>query len=212
MAFNIKGLYYYNKSHHSPEATDLIEILADRLEAMFLHESDDKWKWFESYLTYANSALPEAMLLAWRTIKKPGYLDIAKKSFDFLLLQTFDGDEITVISNKGWLTKGATREYYGEQPIDVSYTIQTLDLFYQTFKNEAYLKKIMLAFDWFSGKNHLKRIIYNPSTGGCYDGLEEHQVNLNQGAESTICYLMARIIADKYSEVKNKFLNFQYNF
>ena len=55
-----------------------------------------------------------------------------------------------------------------------------------------------IAFNWFLGNNHLKQIIYNPCTGGCFDGLEQHNVNLNQGAESTISYLMARLTITKY--------------
>jgi hypothetical protein len=55
------------------------------------------------------------------------------------------------------------------------------------------------AFNWFLGNNRLHQIIYNPCTGGCYDGLEETHVNLNQGAESTISYLMARLTVEKYN-------------
>ncbi|NTW31219.1 MAG: glycosyltransferase [Bacteroidetes bacterium] len=200
MAFNIKGLYYYNLNYNLPSITVLIEILADRLVGMYQHESEKNWNWFESYLTYANSILPEAMLLAWLSVKKVCYLNIAKKSFDFLLSQTFDKNEIKVISNKSWLYKGGEREYYGEQPIDVSYTILALHTFYSEFNDKDYLDKLKIAFNWFLGKNHLHRIIYNPCTGGCYDGLEQYQVNLNQGAESTVSYLMARIVVEKYSQ------------
>jgi uncharacterized protein YyaL (SSP411 family) len=199
MAFSIKGLYYYNRKYHSPSTIQLIELLADRLAAMYEHESENNWNWFESYLTYANSVLPEAMLLAWITLKKSTYSKIAKQSFNFLLSQTFDKNEIKVISNNGWLSKGGVREYYGEQPIDVSYTIMTLDSFFCTFKDKEYLNKLKIAFNWFLGNNHLHRIIYNPCTGGCYDGLEEYQMNLNQGAESTVSYLMARMIVEKYT-------------
>ncbi|MBI3232948.1 MAG: hypothetical protein HYZ42_02725 [Bacteroidetes bacterium] len=69
---------------------------------------------------------------------------------------------------------------------------------YLVFKKEEYLSKMMTAFDWFLGHNHLHQIIYNPCTGGCYDGLEETHVNLNQGAESSLSYLMARLCVDKY--------------
>jgi hypothetical protein len=75
--------------------------------------------------------------------------------------------------------------------------------FYEVFKDEEYLNKMQVAFNWFLGKNHLGQIIYNPCTGGCYDGLEEEQVNLNQGAESTVCYLMARLVMeDNMKKVK----------
>ena len=203
MAFNIKGLYYYNRVFHSSLITELIEILADRLVAMYEYESEKNWDWFESYLTYANSVMPEAMLLAWREIKKPGYLNIAIKSFDFLLSQTFDKGEIKVISNKSWHSKGGERADFGEQPIDVSYTILALHKFYSAFKDDDHLNKLKIAFSWFSGNNHLHRVIYNPCTGGCYDGLEEHQVNLNQGAESTVSYLMARLTIEKYKNFRS---------
>ena len=212
MAFNIKGLFYYNLRNDLPSITNLIEVLAERLARMYEHESEKNWNWFESYLTYANSILPEAMLLAWLTIKKTNYLNIANKSFDFLLSQTFDENQIKVISNKSWLSKGGKRENFGEQPIDVAYTIMALHTFYCTFKNEEYLDKLKIAFSWFLGNNHLRQIIYNPCTGGCYDGLEETNVNLNQGAESTVSYLMARLIVEKYmnnespDEIQNEVL------
>jgi hypothetical protein len=70
--------------------------------------------------------------------------------------------------------------------------------FYDVFREERYLRKMRTSFDWFLGSNHLNQIIYNPCTGGCYDGLEENYVNLNQGAESTVSYLMARLTVKKY--------------
>jgi len=198
MAFSIKGLYFYSLVCPSIIITKVIETLADRLVQMYRHESKDEWNWFESYLTYANSILPEAMLFAWRTTNKLRYLNIAKASFQFLLSKTFNENEITVISNKGWLVKGAKQKYFGEQPIDVAYTIMTLHEFYKIDKEDKYAHKLVIAFNWFLGNNHLHQIMYNPCTGGCFDGLEEYQVNLNQGAESTVSYLMARLVVEKY--------------
>ena len=62
----------------------------------------------------------------------------------------------------------------------------------------GYLQKMKISFNWFLGNNHLHQVIYNPCTGGCYDGLEEDHINLNQGAESTVSYLMARLTVEKY--------------
>ena len=113
--------------------------------------------------------------------------------------RTFNENGIEVISNKTWLIRGEDPGKFGEQPIDVAYTIMTLSKFYDVFADEDYREKIEIAFSWFLGNNRLHQIIYNPCTGGCYDGLEENHVNLNQGAESTISYLMARITAGKYN-------------
>jgi hypothetical protein len=117
------------------------------------------------------------------------------------LSHTFNENGIEVISNKNWLKKGEVAGHYGEQPIDVAYTIMTLSKFYDVFMDEDYRLKMEIAFNWFLGNNRLHQIIYNPCTGGCYDGLEENHVNLNQGAESTVSYLMARFTVEKYRKL-----------
>ena len=160
-----------------------------------------------SYLTYANSILPEALLCAWLASGNGVYKDIAKRSFNFLLSKIFKDGRIKVISNKGWLKKeeanlSGKETIGGEQPIDVAYTILALSKFYEVFKDNEYRQKMEIAFNWFLGANHLHQIIYNPCTGGCYDGLEENYVNLNQGAESTVSYLMARLTIEKYLKGK----------
>ena len=198
MAFAIKGLYYYHSSIKSPENLVLLKIFANRLVQMYKHESNEKWEWFEGYLTYANSILPEAMLYAWLLTGETIYKDIAISSLNFLLSQTFNENGIEVISNRSWLQKGQEAGHFGEQPIDVAYTVMTLSKFYDVFMDEDYRLKMVTAFNWFLGNNRLHQIVYNPSTGGCYDGLEETLVNLNQGAESTVSYLMARLTMEKY--------------
>jgi hypothetical protein len=200
MAFIIKGLYYYHKRNKSQHNVELIKMFADRLVQMYKHESSEKWTWFESYLTYANSVLPEALLYAYLVTEDEVYKHIAKMSFNFLLQRTFNENGIEVISNKSWLTKGEKAAKFGEQPIDVAYTIMTLSAFYDTFEDQEYYNKMIIAFNWFLGKNRLCQIVYNPCTGGCYDGLEEFNVNLNEGAESTLSYLLARLTIEKYEK------------
>lgn len=203
MAFIIKGLYYRNTKNKSARNLLLIRELTNRLVQMYRHEAGKEWQWFESYLTYANSILPEAMLCAWLATGEIIYKEIAKSSFDFLLSKIFRENSIKVVSNKNWLPKreGAasrlTGTIGGEQPIDVAYTILALDKFHDVFKDEEYMHKMEISFNWFLGNNHLHQIIYNPCTGGCYDGLEENYVNLNQGAESTVSYLMAQLTIEK---------------
>ena len=202
MAFAIKGIYYSHKVSKDPENIELIKTFANRLVQIYKEVATDKWEWFESNLTYANSILPEAMLYTWLITKEPIYKDIAKISFNFLLSQTFNENGIEVISNKTWLQKGQKAGHFGEQPIDVAYTIMTLSKFYNVLMDDEYRQKMVTAFNWFLGENRLHQIIYNPCTGGCYDGLEETHVNLNQGAESTISYLMARLTIEKYKNEK----------
>ncbi len=206
MAFIVKGIYYSSLNNNLFQNIVLLQHLANKLVQMYKHEADENWQWFESYLTYANSILPEAMLCAYLATGENSYKEIAKKSFDFLLSKTYRNNSIKVISNNGWLNSGEELNYEkvgGEQPIDVAYTILALSKFHTTFKDEKYLLKMETAFDWFLGNNHLHQIIYNPCTGGCYDGLEDHYINLNQGAESTVSYLMARLTMEKHWNYKN---------
>jgi hypothetical protein len=203
MAFAIKGLYYLQTAKKSSANLLLLKTLANRLVQMYRHESNTAWEWFEGYLTYANSILPEALLYAWLLTGEITYKEIAISSLNFLLIQTFNENGIEVISNKNWLKKGEVAGHFGEQPIDVAYTIMTLSKFYDAFMEEDYRLKMETAFNWFLGNNRLHQIIYNPCTGGCYDGLEETHVNLNQGAESTVSYLMARLAMEKYKHSGN---------
>jgi glycosyltransferase involved in cell wall biosynthesis len=209
MAFLIKGIYYANQ----PENVELLEVFANRLAAMYAHESAEGWEWFEHSLTYANSLLPEAMLLAGLATGNREYQQIALQSFEFLLKHIFDSEGIHVISNEYWSENDkkpyqahtkALSQVGGEQAIDVSYTILALSAFYQVYLDENYRDKMQLAFDWFLGRNHLNQIMYNPCTGGCYDGLERDNVNLNQGAESTISYLLARQTMEKIKQTSLK--------
>jgi glycosyltransferase involved in cell wall biosynthesis len=205
MAFIIKGLYYSNLKNNSIQNITLIQHFADKLVQMYKHESKENWLWFEGYLTYANSILPEAMLCAYLATGEHCYKVIAKKSFDFLLSKIYRNNCIKVISNKGWLINGKESKHEvigGEQPIDVAYTILALSKFYTVFREKEYLQKMHVSFSWFLGNNHLHQIIYNPCTGGCYDGLEEDYINLNQGAESTVSYLMARLTIQKHLNQK----------
>lgn len=199
MAFIIKGIYNHqkNNSHNNINELIIITELADRLVQMYKHESREDWQWFESYLTYANSVLPEALLCAYLATKNIVYKEIAVTTFDFLISKIFTENRIKVISNQEWLYSNhahvTKNSEGGEQPIDVAYTILALHRFNEEFKQYKYYNKIKIAFNWFLGNNHLNQIVYNPCTGGCYDGIEEKNVNLNQGAESTVSYLLARM-------------------
>lgn len=212
IAFTLKGIFYYHQVLPSEKNIILASTLAYRLERMFAHESELGWDWFESYLTYANGILPEAMLCAYQITDEEIFKEIAKKAFDFLLLNTFSSTTIKLISNQSWKYKGGITAVFGEQPIDVAYTILALGRFYEVFDEDTYLQKMTIAFTWFLGNNHLHQIIYNPCTGGCYDGLEENHVNLNQGAESTISYLLSRLTIEKFNaqyELNEEVLNEQ---
>ncbi|OXB06337.1 glycosyl transferase family 1 [Flavobacterium plurextorum] len=204
IGFATKGLYLYYSVIPNLYMAAIINKLNAKLLANYENTAAEDWQWFENYLTYANGILPESMLYAYLVTNKPVYKKAALDSLDFLISKTFIDDSFKPISNQNWYQKGTKPEQFGEQPIDVSYTIQTLNAFYNTFKIPEYKHKMKTAFNWFLGKNHLNQIMYNPVSGGGYDGLEKENVNLNQGAESTICYLTARLLMENFAQSQSK--------
>ncbi|MBJ7881359.1 glycosyltransferase [Gelidibacter salicanalis] len=202
MAFIIKGIAASGLAGSNASYTHTFYKLGSKLLKMYKHESQKDWKWFEPYLTYGNSVLPEAMFEVYKLTEIEEFKLTAYESFNFLLEHLFTDDKFRVISNQTWFLRGDSlknRSLGGQQPIDVAYTILALKNFHTIFSNEGYDEKMERAFSWFLGNNHLNQIIYNPRTTGCFDGLELNNVNLNQGAESTLSYLMARLAFEKAS-------------
>jgi glycosyltransferase involved in cell wall biosynthesis len=193
IAFMIQGLYYYNKALHSSKLRKLIATLGDSLVSLYRNSFSEEWRWFEPFMTYANSKLPESLLYAYLATGKREFLDIGLESLNFLISQTFEDGIFVPIGQRGWYHKDQEKAYYDQQPIEASYMIQSLILAYKITRDEKYRNYTMKTFNWFVGKNTLNQVVYDHSTGGCYDGLGENAINLNQGAESTISYLMARL-------------------
>ncbi len=193
ISFIIAGLHFYNKERKSAEMIRNIKKLADVLVSYYNANSHEGWEWFEPYLTYSNSKLSEALFYAYEETGDKSYLEIAKKSLDFLISQTFHDGVFVPIGQKGWYVEEKERALYDQQPIDAGYSVQTFITAYNILGDEKYKNYASDAFQWFLGKNMLKQVVYNEKTGGCHDGLGESSINLNQGAESTISYLMARL-------------------
>ncbi len=193
IAFTIIGLYYYNRNKKSAYIERNIKKLADFLVDLYKGTAKKDWQWFEQYLTYSNSKLPEALFYAYDATKNSEYLEIAEASFNFLISKTFEKDTFIPIGQRGWYFKGKERAYFDQQPIDAGYTVQSLITAYRITQNEKYKDYAINAFQWFLGKNMLQQTVYNIQTGGCHDGLGENSINLNQGAEATVSYLIARL-------------------
>lgn len=204
MAFTIKGLFYFLSYKPGGKAAEILQQLAGKLFDHYKDEADDNWHWYESYLTYGNAVLPEAMMMAYQITGITEYRITAENTLAFLCSKTFTDSHMKVISNKTWYHRNTTEpsEDGGEQSIEVAYTMLALNTFYNTTKNNSYLEKMRLAFSWYLGNNHLKQLVYNPLTYGCYDGLEKNNINQNQGAESTVCYLIARLLMEQWNKHK----------
>lgn len=166
-------------------AQQLLRVAADRLLDA---ETSNVWPWPEPRLTYANGAVVECLLLAG-----DGLGDVAADArglelLDFLLeVETRDGHlSVTPVGGRGPEDAGPG---FDQQPIEVAALAAACARAYALSPDPRWLNGIILAWDWFLGDNDAQTPMFDPATGGGYDGLHEHGRNLNQGAESTLAML-----------------------
>jgi len=200
-AFSIIGLYHYFKKYKNKDIVEKTIMLADSLANAYRENSANEWKWFEPYLTYSNGKLPESLFFAYSVTKDKKYLEIAEESLDFLSKTLVVNGKLVLIGNKGWYRKEGERAFYDQQPVDAASMVQSFLTAYNLTKKKVYYSNAVLAFNWFLGKNSLNQMIYDETTGGCFDGLSQDAINLNQGAESTISYLLARLSLEEVGRV-----------
>jgi glycosyltransferase involved in cell wall biosynthesis len=191
--FSLIGLYYYYKIHKDKNIYDKIVKLADNLLEAYGDNSSNNWNWFEDSLTYSNGKIPEAMFLAYDVTKNEKYLEVARTSLKFLTSLLMMAGKLVLIGHKGWYKRGKERAFYDQQPVDASSMVQVYMTAYKITGKREYYENALIGFQWFLGRNSLNQVVYDEITGGCYDGLLPECINLNQGAESTISYLLARL-------------------
>ena len=97
------------------------------------------------------------------------------------------------IGNNGWYKKGGVRAIYDQQSVEASCMAETAIAAFRVTGNRDFRTAAQTIFAWFLGKNTKSLWVYNPQTGGCYDGITPDGLNLNQGAEATVSYLLARL-------------------
>jgi len=202
MAYSILGMSDYLKQF--PGASDIkrqLKIAADQLVAQHQENSFPDWWWFEDVLTYDNAILPYAMFVAGLTFENEKYIEVAEKTCEFLLANTFNGDHFSFVGCKGWYERGLTKAAFDQQPMEVASTVMMLKAAYDATENSRFLTLQRKAFDWFLGENDLRIPVYNFRTKGCHDGLMQEGVNANQGAESTLSFLLSLLaIVESYAE------------
>ena len=132
------------------------------------------------------------------TTKDEEYLQTAKSTLDFLIYITSEDNRFAPIGHDGWYFKDGHKAHFDQQPVDTGSMVQTLILANEITGEETYMKNAVIAFQWFLGNNVLNQMVYDEHTGGCHDGIGKSSINLNQGAESTISYLIARLSLEGY--------------
>jgi len=197
-AFTILGLdQYYRAFPKDQNIKRNMKTLGHRLKEQYHNISIKEWKWFEPYLTYENAVLPQAMFTLFDVLRDDTDLSIAEESFNFLVEVQIKNGTFHPIGNRGWYKRGGERAFYDQQPIEAASMVESAVEGFTATDEERYRKIAKIAFDWYLGNNSQGTAVYNTETGVCYDGLTPEGLNRNQGAESIITYLIARLTLEK---------------
>jgi hypothetical protein len=168
-------------------------ILANRLLDIYERSHSDTWRWFEKSLSYSNARLSQALILAgWRS-DNHRMIEAGMDSLKWLVAEQHrDDKEIFVpIGSNGFFIEGNEKARFDQQPVEACATVSACLEVYSLTEESQWLQEARRVFDWFLGKNDLHVPLYDALTGGCRDGLHPDRVNENQGAESTLSFLMA---------------------
>jgi hypothetical protein len=179
------------------ELINSIKEHADSLVHEFEKNSVKSWQWFDNYLGYNNAIVPESLFIAGQITNTPRYTNKGKAALTFLIQKTFSSNRYIPIGHSHWYKNNEKRSNFDQQPEDPASMILALVTAYEITHDETYRNLVTVCFSWFLGNNSLQLPLYNYENGGCYDGLHPDRVNLNQGAESLVSYLLSRLAIAK---------------
>jgi len=194
IANTIIGISYYLRSNMSDDS--MIGILRSLTAKLIRHYEENRssaWRWFESLLTYDNGILPLALLHSAEIHNDAKVTKIAMESMSFLTEVTLKDGYLSIIGNEKWYKKDGKRSVFAQQPVDALAMVLMYRQAYYLKKDKEYLNKLFICFMWFLGENDLRMSLFDFETAGCCDGFERYSVNRNQGAESSLAYLISHL-------------------
>ncbi|MEV5558365.1 glycosyltransferase [Nonomuraea wenchangensis] len=172
----------------APDSAVAASLLMDSVEAIGAPSENPSWPWPQPHLTYANAALAEVIIAAGDLSGDPQLLTTGLRMLAWLSdIQTEDG-LLAVVPAAGW-RQDAPRSRYDQQPIEVAALADACATAAHVTGDKAWQERVRRSVAWFQGANDAGVPMWDPATGGGYDGLTEHGPNLNQGAESTIALI-----------------------
>jgi glycosyltransferase involved in cell wall biosynthesis len=194
-AFALIGIHEYLERYAGDRrASQVLQELAGRLLRLYQDNRAAGWHWFENRLTYCNAALSHAMLLCGQSIPNTPMREAGFESLIWLAdIQRADaeGKHFVPIGSNGFYEKGKERPRFDQQPVEAQAMVSACLEAYRITREKKWYTESRRAFEWFLGRNDLHLPVYDPTTGGCRDGLHPDRPNENQGAESTLAFLQS---------------------
>jgi len=192
-AFGLMGIHEYLRRLKGDSLVNQTrDILAGRLMELFERNAGPDWCWFEESLSYDNPKLAHALIVSGRAAGQPAIFEKGLRALRWLSeLQISEKGHFRPIGSNGFYRRGGTRANFDQQPIEAQAMVSACLEAYRSTSDFWWYEQAQRAFDWFIGWNDLGLELYSPESGGCRDGLHVDRVNGNQGAESTLAFLLS---------------------
>jgi glycosyltransferase involved in cell wall biosynthesis len=193
-AYTLLGIQEYLNSYPGDrDAQKVRSVLSRRLLEMYEAIRRKDWKWFENVLAYGNARLPQAMLVVGSACGDDRMVFAGLEALDWLLKTQHceTNHHFVPIGSQGFYHQGGEKARFDQQPIEAAGAVSACLEAYRVTGDRRWRSEAWSAFNWFLGDNDLQLPLYDPETGGCRDGLHPDRVNQNQGAESSLSFLMA---------------------
>jgi hypothetical protein len=194
-AYGLLGIDEYLRAFEGDSSVEAArKELVGRLVDLHRAVATAEWPWFESSLTYANARLAQALIVSGDAMRSEEITNIGLSGLDWLArLQVEKNDFFAPVGSNGFYERGGEKATFDQQPIEAASMVSaSLDAL-RVSRRPIWAENACRAFDWFLGQNHLHEPVYDAATGGCRDGLHADRANENQGAESTLSFLLALV-------------------
>jgi hypothetical protein len=192
-AFSLMGIHEYLRRLSGDSLVNQTrELLVARLMELFDRAAQPDWPWFEEVLAYDNAKLAHALIVSGQAIGQQPVLERGLQSLRWLVeVQHSENGHLRPIGSNGFYRRGGARANFDQQPVEAQAMVSACLDAYRITSDPWWYGQAQRAFDWFLGWNDLGLELYSPSTGGCRDALHVDRVNGNQGAESTLAFLLS---------------------
>jgi hypothetical protein len=192
-AYALLGIDEYFRAFAGDSSVHGVQrALAAKLVELHRAAATPEWPWFEDRVTYCNARLPQALIASGVRLQDEEMTSTGLRSLDWLYtLQSTDDGYFAPIGSNGFYERGGPKAAFDQQPVEAAAMVSACLEAHRATGNDRWFARAQRAFHWFLGHNQLQQPLYDPSTGGCRDGLHEDRVNENQGAESTLSFLLA---------------------
>ncbi len=207
IANTVIGISYYLQSYPSNE--DIVQKMKSMTNILVNAYNDNhtkEWQWFEPILTYDNAILPLSLFHAVEITGDETLKKMALHTSQFLEKETMERGYLSLIGSKGWYPKDGERACFDQQAIDAMASVRMFYQAYKVTKKPNFIRKMFQSYLWFLGENDLHIPLYDYETSGCCDGLEDGGINRNQGAESTLAYLISHLTVLQALQYESEYL------